>query len=392
MKLEGYKSGIFMRMNDYSPFILSKINYEWSWEDSKLNKMSAEVNRQIGELNGYSKLLPNMDAYTKMLMVVEANKTSKIEGTNIKMEDCLLQPSDIEAEKKEDWDRIQRHIDAMNYGIQQIGEQVTVGTKLLREIHNILLQGEKGDEKNLGKLRGMQTWVGGTSILDAIYIPPPHTEIVECLADFEQFIANEDTNTPDVVKLAMLHYQFESIHPFVGGNGRIGRMLIPLYLRSKGFLDKPCLFVSEYLEQNKEEYFNRLAKVRTSSDIIGWINFFLEAMLESAKRTNNRLQQLSQLKNEMDNVVMNTPVKPDNAKKIVETFYKEPIVDVLRLGELSGIKGGTMRTVINSLIDKGIVIKVKGVNKNKIVCFKKYTDIFFETDLIPEFETKNSEI
>ena len=381
MKLEGYKSGMFMRMSEYSAFILSKINYDWSWEDSKLSKMSAEASRQIGELNGYSKLLPNIEVYIKMLLTIEANRTSKIEGTYTKIEDNLLELSDIEPEKKEDWERIQKYIEAMDYGKTQVNNGSKIGTKLLREIHKVLLEDEKGNEANLGRLRGMQTWVGGSSPANALYVPPPHTEIVECLADFEQFVENENTDTPEVVKASMLHYQFESIHPFVGGNGRIGRMIIPLYFQSKGMLDKSCLFISESLEKRKEEYFGKLTKVRTSSDIIGWINFFLEIMIETAKITNERLQKLAVLKNEMDDVIMNTPVKPDNARKIVETLYEEPIVDVARLGMLSGIKNGTMRTVINSLIDKGLVIKTRGVNKNKILVFKKYTDIFFDVNI-----------
>lgn len=381
MKLEGYKAGMFMRMNEYSAFILSKINYDWSWEDSKLSKLSADVSGQIGEINGYSKLLPNIDDYVNMLIAIEANKTSKIEGTDIKLEETLLELSDIEPEKNESWERVQKYIEATNYAVKQVADGEKIGTKLLREIHGVLLKGEKGEQRNLGKLRTMQTWVGGDTPANAIYVPPPHTEIVECLSDFEQFVENENTDTPDVVKVAMLHYQFESIHPFASGNGRIGRMIVPLYLQSKGMLDKSCLFVSEYLEKNKALYFGKLANVRTNSDIIGWIIFFLEVMLETAKLTNERLKKLSELKEEMDDVVMNMPVKPDNAKKVVDMLYKEPIVDIARLGNLSGVKEGTMRTIINSLLDKGIVSKTRGVNKNKIIVFKKFTDIFFEVDM-----------
>lgn len=252
-----------------------------------------------------------------------------------------------------------------------------VDSRLIKEIHKILMKEEEGEQKNLGRLRTSQNWVGGSSILEAIYIPPPYNEVEECLKDFDEFISNNDIDTPDLVKLAILHYQFESIHPFIGGNGRIGRMIIPLYLQSKGILDKPCLYISEYLEKNKDKYFEMFDKVRTNSDIIGWIRFFLEAIIETSKDTKEKFKRLIKLNEEMENVIVHTPVKPENARKLIEVLYEEPMIDKIKLGNLSGIKQGTMRTIINSLIDKEIVIKTKGYNKNIILVFKKYTDIFF---------------
>ena len=153
---------------------------------------------------------------------------------------------------------------------------------------------------------------------NAVYVPPPHTEILDCLTDFEKFINNEKIDTPDLIKIAILHYQFESIHPFLDGNGRIGRLLIPLYIQSKGMLDKSCLYISDYIERNKDTYYDMLTRVRTHNDMIAWIKFFLEAVIETSKATKEKFRNVVELTMEMDKVIMDLPVKPENAKKVLE--------------------------------------------------------------------------
>lgn len=238
MKLEEYKSGEYVKMNDYKAFIPSKINYNWGWDDTKLDKLLSEANRQIGELNAYSLLIPNVDLYIKMHVKIEANKSSRIEGTRTTVEEDLLDVTDINPEKRDDWEEVQNYVKATNYGVEKIKEGFPVCTRLIREIHGILMQGVRGEHKTPGEFRTSQNWIGGGMLSTAVYVPPPHTEIAECLSDFEKFINNEEIDTPDLIKIAILHYQFESIHPFLDGNGRIGRLLIPLYIQSKGMLEK----------------------------------------------------------------------------------------------------------------------------------------------------------
>ncbi|MDE5830787.1 MAG: Fic family protein [Clostridia bacterium] len=218
MKLESYKAGKYVRIEDYSAFIISGINYNWEWEDTALNKLSAEASRMIGELNSYSKLIPNVDTYIKMLMKIEANKSNKIEGANTSLEEDLLDESNIEPEKKADWENAKRYLDATKYAIENVKEGSGVSKKLLKDIHKMLMQVDDSEAKYVGKFRMSQNFVGGDTPESAEYIPPPYTEISDCMADFERFIENQRTDTPDVVKSAMLHYQFETIHPFIGGN------------------------------------------------------------------------------------------------------------------------------------------------------------------------------
>ncbi len=215
-----------------------------------MDKLLAEANRQIGELNAYSLLIPNVDLYIKMHVKIEANKSSRIEGTRTTVEEDLLDVADVNPEKRDDWEEVQNYVKATNYGVQRISEGFPVCTRLIREIHKMLMTGVHGEHKTLGEFRISQNWIGGSMPSTAVYVPPPYTEVADCLSDFEKFINNEEIDTPDLIRIAISHYQFESIHPFLDGNGRIGRLLVPLYIQSKGMLQKSCLYISDYIERN----------------------------------------------------------------------------------------------------------------------------------------------
>ena len=375
MKLEEYKSGQYVKMEDYKAFIPSKINYNWGWDDTKLDKLLAEANRQIGELNAYSLLIPNVDLYIKMHVKIEANKSSRIEGTRTTVEEDLLDVTDINPEKRDDWEEVQNYVKATNYGVKRIKDGFPVCTRLIRELHKILMQGVRGEYKTPGEFRTSQNWIGGSRPSNAVYVPPPHTEIAECLTDFEKFINNEEIDTPDLIKIAILHYQFESIHPFLDGNGRIGRLLIPLYIQSKGMLDKSCLYISDYIERNKDTYYDMLTRVRIYNDMIEWIKFFLEAVIETAKE---KFRNVVELTKEMDKVIMDLPVKPENAKKVLDVLYDEPIVSRKKILELIDIKPTTLNVCINALKEKNIIIETTGYSRNQVFAFQKYIDLFLK--------------
>ena len=377
-KLEDYISGEYVKNNDYKTFIPSKINYNWGWDDTKLDKLLSEANRQIGELNAYSLLIPNVDLYIKMHVKVEANKSSRIEGTKTTVEEDLLDVKDISPEKRDDWEEVQNYVKATNYGVQRISEGFPVCTRLIREIHKILMTGVRGEHKTPGEFRTSQNWIGGSMPSTAIYVPPPHTEVAECLSDFEKFINNEEIDTPDLIKIAILHYQFESIHPFLDGNGRIGRLLVPLYIQSKGMLQKSCLYISDYIERNKDKYYDMLTRVRTHNDMIGWIKFFLEAVIETSKTAKEKFRSVVELTMEMDKIVVELPVKSDNVKKVIDVLYNEPVINRKKLCELTNIKEGTIKNVINCLLDNDIIVETTGYSRNQIFTFQKYTDLFLK--------------
>jgi toxin-antitoxin system, toxin component, fic family len=378
MKLEEYKSGEYIKMNDYKAFIPSKINYNWGWDDTKLDKLLAEANRQIGELNAYSLLIPNVDLYIKMHVKIEANKSSRIEGTRTTVEEDLLDIIDINPEKRDDWEEVQNYVKAINYGVKRISEGFPVCNRLIREIHKILMTGVRGEHRAPGEFRISQNWIGGSMPSTAVYVPPPYTEISECLSDFEKFINNEKIDTPDLIKIAILHYQFESIHPFLDGNGRIGRLIVPLYIQSKGMLQKSCLYISDYIERNKDTYYDMLTRVRTRNDMIGWIKFFLEAVIETSKIAKEKFRRVVKLTMEMDKIVFELSVRSDNAKKVIDALYNEPVINRKKLCELTNIKESTIKNIINCFLDNNIIVETTGYSRNQIFTFKKYTDLFLK--------------
>ena len=377
-KLEEYRSGKYIDLRDYKAFLPSKINYNWGWNDTKLDSLLAEANRQIGELNAYSLLIPNVDLFIKMHVKIEANKSSKIEGTRTTIQEDLLDISDINPEKRDDWEEVQNYIKAINYGVEKIKNGFPVCTRLIREIHKILMHGVRGEHKTPGEFRKSQNWIGGSMPSTAKYVPPPHTEVIDCLTDFEKFINNQDIDTPDLIKIAILHYQFESIHPFLDGNGRIGRLLIPLYIQSKGMLDKSCLYISDYIEKNKEDYYNSLTEVRTQNDMIGWIKFFLISVIETSKSAKDKFRKVVDFTKQMDKEIIELPVKSENAKKVIDLLYNEPRVTRNRIAEVTGIKLTTINGIVNAFLDKNIIKEMTGYSSNQIFIFERYIELFLK--------------
>ncbi len=376
MKLEEYKAGEYKQGNGYKAFLPSSINYNWGWDDTKLDSLLSEANRQIGELNAYSLLLPNVDLYIKMHVKIEANKSSRIEGTRTTIEEDLSDLQDINPEKRDDWEEVQNYVKATNYGITKINEGFPVCNRLFRDIHKILLNGVRGEKKTPGEFRISQNWLGGTMPSTAAYVPPLVEDLSDCLKDLELFINNEEIDTPDLIKIAMIHYQFESIHPFLDGNGRIGRLLIPLYLQSKNYLDNPCLYISFFFEKNRDLYYQKLNDVRVKNDIIGWIKFFLEGIIETAKIAKEKFKKVVELTKKVDIQISDLKVKYDNAKKIIDYFYDEPYSSRKKIADALEMPESTVNGVINELKSANIIKETTGYSRNQIFVFSEYVEIF----------------
>lgn len=376
MKLEDYKAGEYKQGNGYRAFLPSNINYNWGWDDTKLDSLLAEANRQIGELNAYSLLLPNVDLYIKMHVKIEANKSSRIEGTRTTIEEDLSDLQDINPEKRDDWEEVQNYVKATNYGIERINDGFPVCNRLFREIHKILLNGVRGEKKTPGEFRISQNWIGGTMPSTAAYVPPLVEDLADCLKDLELFINNEEIDTPDLIKIAMIHYQFESIHPFLDGNGRIGRLLIPLYLQSKKYLDNPCLYISFFFEKNRDLYYQKLNDVRVKNDIIGWIKFFLEGIIETAKIAKLKFKKVVELTKKIDSQIIELNVKYDNAKKIMDYFYNEPYSSRKKISEALEMPESTVNGVITGLKNANIIKETTGYSRNQVFVFEEYVNIF----------------
>lgn len=374
-KLEDYKSGNYVNVDDYKSFIPSEINEDWVWNDSELNTLLSKASLELGNLNGYASQIPNIDIYIQMHVKVEANKSSRIEGTRTTIDEDLSDVLDINPEKRDDWQEVKNYVEAVNYGFKRINE-IPISNRLIKELHAILLKNVRGEHKNPGEYRKSQNWIGGSRPGNAVYVPPIPSKLMECLSDLEKFINNNKINTPDLIKIAIIHYQFESIHPFLDGNGRTGRIIIPLYMMERGLINKPYFYISDYIEKNKNAYYDFLSRVRTNNDMISWIKFFLECVIETAKNARIKFESVVNFTNEMNEVILKLPVKAENAKKVIDVLYQEPIINRKMIQQRTLLKDTALKSVVNALVKEGLLVETTGFNRNQIFSFQKYIDLF----------------
>ncbi|WP_201767561.1 Fic family protein [Sediminibacterium sp. C3] len=273
MNISSFKSGKLQQRLEYKSFEPTLINEEWHLDNDAVALLLSQADQKLGELNAFSQLIPDVDFFIKMHVVKEGTKSSRIEGTQTNIDEAIQKEEFIQPEKKDDWQEVQNYVEAMNTAITEL-QQLPLSNRLLKNAHKIILQGVRGKHKQPGEFRISQNWIGGSSLADAKFIPPHQEGVLEYMSDLEQFIHSDKTNLPHLIKIAILHYQFETIHPFLDGNGRIGRLLITLYLVSTGLLVKPTLYLSDFFEKNKEHYYDNLTIVRTKDDLVQWLKFF----------------------------------------------------------------------------------------------------------------------
>lgn len=272
MKIEDFVSGKYLKQQHYKSFSPAKIKSSWIWEDVKINTLLSEANRKLGALDAFSQHVPDTNIFIEMHVVKEATKSSRIEGTQTEIEEAVKKESQIVPERRDDWQEVRNYIDAMNSSIERL-KTLPVSTRLLKEAHKVLMRGVRGEHGSPGEFRTSQNWIGGATINDAVFVPPVHTEINELMGDLENFLHNSDIDVPVLIRAAIAHYQFETIHPFLDGNGRIGRLLITLYLVSSGVLTKPSLYLSDFFERHRTLYYDNINNVRVKNELAQWIKF-----------------------------------------------------------------------------------------------------------------------
>lgn len=375
MKFEAFVSGSYKQQYQYQSFLPSPINQVWSWEDPRINVLLEKATKSLGELNAFTLIVPDVDLFIRMHIIKEANTSSRIEGTRTEMDEAVLEEEAILPERRDDWHEVQNYVRAMNTAIEEL-KTLPLSLRLLRHTHEILMSGVRGERKTPGEFRRSQNWIGGASLADAAFIPPHHEDMADLLTDLEAFWHNDNVAVPHLIRCALSHYQFETIHPFLDGNGRIGRLLITLYLVSHELLSKPSLYLSAHLEKHRGAYYDALPRVRESNDIGHWVRFFLQAVIETAESGKRTFQRILALRQELDAEIFKLGRRAENARQLILYLYGTPTISVNRAMEVLKIKYVPANGLIASLVDMGILQEVTGFQRNRIFILRRYIDIF----------------
>ncbi|HHD57203.1 MAG TPA: Fic family protein, partial [Desulfobulbaceae bacterium] len=365
MKFEEFVSGSYKQQYQYKSFQPARINQVWSWDDPRINVLLERATRSLGELNAFTLIVPDVDLFIQMHIIKEANTSSRIEGTRTEMDEAVLEEEAILPERRNDWREVQNYVKAMNTAIDEL-KTLPLSLRLLRHTHEILMSGVRGKRKTPGEFRRSQNWIGGASLADAAFIPPHHNDIADLLTDLEAFWHNDNVAVPHLVRCALSHYQFETIHPFLDGNGRIGRLLITLYLVSHGLLNKPSLYLSAHLEKHRSTYYDALTRVRLSNDIGHWVRFFLQAVVETAESGKKTFRRILALRQELDAEILKLGRRAENGQRLILYLYGTPTITVNKTMELLAIKYVPANRLIATLVDMGILQEITGFQRNRI--------------------------
>ncbi len=369
-----FKSGHTVRQGYFKSFQPSEINRNWEINDMEVFNLLSKADRQLGRLDMYSEYV-NIELFISMHIAKEATQSSKIEGTQTNMEEAFLDKEDVSFEKRDDWEEVQNYIAAMNEAVKML-HTLPFSSRLIKQTHKILLSGVRGEHKLPGEYRSSQNWIGGATINDAVFIPPVHTSIGDLMSDIEKFANDELNPMPDLLKVALIHYQFETIHPFLDGNGRVGRLLITLYLVGKGILKQPILYLSDFFERNRTLYYDNLMRVRTHNDLSQWFKFFLAGVIETAKSGVETFNGIMQLQKNVDAKIQSLGFRSADGNKVLEYLYTKPIIDASKVATIIDKTPASAYKLIASLEEKGIIREITGGQRGRLYVFESYLELF----------------
>lgn len=376
MKFETFKPGRWQQRLQYKSFEPVAVNHDWHWEDAQINVLLEAANRALGELNAFSLIVPDIDLFIEMHVVKEAQTSSRIEGTQTGIDEALLPESQIKPEKRDDWREVRNYIDAVNHAVAEL-PRLPLSNRLLKQTHAILMRGVRGEHKQPGEFRTSQNWIGGSSLADAAFIPPHPDSVPALMGDLEKFWHNPSVTVPHLIRVAISHYQFETIHPFLDGNGRIGRLLIPLYLISNGLLAKPSLYLSDFFERHRGSYYDALTRVRTTGDLIHWVRFFLQGVAETAAKGRDVFGKVLQLRTDVEHRILSLGKRAPNAHAALNLLYRRPLLDAAVLQDQLGVSAPTAQALVKDLIRLQILTEVTGQQRGRLYAFRPYLALFF---------------
>lgn len=375
MKIENFKAGTWQKRYQYKSFEPVPVNIPWTWEAPHLNTQLERAIRALGELNAFSLMVPDVDLFIQMHIAKEAQTSSKIEGTQTQLDEALMPEEQILPEKRDDWREVQNYIRAMNEAVSDL-QTLPLSNRLLKKTHRTLLSDVRGKEKLPGEFRQSQNWIGGSSLTDAAFIPPAHDNVAELMSDLEKFWHNEDIFVPHLIRIAISHYQFETIHPFLDGNGRIGRLMIPLYLISHGILEKPAFYISDFFERHRASYYDALMAVRLRNDLLHWILFFLSGVEETAKHGCAVFRNIMAYREAMQNELLGMGKRAELADRLLKLLYAQPIQTAQHLEKQLDISAATANALLREFEKRGILQEITGKQRGRLYVMSRYLAIF----------------
>ena len=375
------RSGLYiLQPSGYKAFIPTPLLPNLSIKiDREMQVLLSDADRALARLDGVSYILPNPDLFVAMYVKKEAVMSSQIEGTQASLVDVLeFEAGAKTLEKSKDIAEVVNYVKAMKYGLERLKE-LPMSLRLIKEIHAVLLENVRGSDKTPGEFRKTQNWIGppGSLLKDATFVPPPPEEALKAVGDLEKFI-HAKTQLPPLVKSALIHYQFETIHPFLDGNGRIGRLLITFHLCWEKILSRPLLYLSYYFKRNRQEYYDRLNLVREKDDLEGWIRFFLKGVFEVSEQAAQTAQSIMALQKSDNDKLLKANVASPLSVVFLENLFSYPIVSVVEVAKLLSTTYETANNLVRKFENTGILSEITGKQRNRFYAYTGFLDIIAE--------------
>ena len=373
--MQNFIAGMYRQQREYKSFSPSFINCHFAWENRQIDQLVEQAANLLGALNAYAEIVPDVDFSIPMSIAKEAIDSNLIEGIKTEIDEVVLPQTEIPPIRWDDWEEVQHYIEAMNFAIAEL-PRIPLSMRLLKDVHKILMSGVRGRHKAPGEIRRSQNWVGGSSLADALFVPPSPEELPDLLSDLEKFWHNQSLQIPYLIKIAITHYQFETIHPFLDGNGRCGRLLIVLQLIEAQLLNKPALYASTFFEKNKVSYYNALTRVRTANDLEQWIVFFLIGIVETAQHGLKTFKAIIALRQEYDTKILTLGSRAKNAQKLLQRMYATPIVNARIVEKELEISFSSANRLLKSLTALGVLKETTGHSRNRLFLLEQYLNLF----------------